>query len=407
MYVGPKISTDGLLLTLDAGNIKSFKEPTTNIAGDVYYSSRTYGSEYVASSWGGDYAVIYYYQNGGYNGLSYKKMIKTLSGTGGSYLDDNRFFPIEVGKTYTISCYMKANQNITPIYSQYSICINDNGGGGGNYELPSNPLYLTTDWQRFSWSYVADWSGTTYQSRHIVYEDISLPLEVYWCGFQVEEKDHVTPFVNGTRGNTVATGGGWKDLSGNINHGELSYSSSGISFNTIGELKFDGTDGKITLPVSCYPLNENVSVEIVMRRNSDEAVVWASSGLFFRGDWAGTDFYFMRNTSGSSYYGDSSWANWVAIKANFDAGQLVHLIYTHDVVSGVWCVYLNGKLSRTITVDPNSYIGLTESMTDYTLGYGAGTYMEMDISLYRHYNRVLSNVEVARNFDAIKERFSL
>jgi hypothetical protein len=33
--------------------------------------------------------TVVYYQNGGYNNLPYKKLTKTVSGTGGSYLPDH------------------------------------------------------------------------------------------------------------------------------------------------------------------------------------------------------------------------------------------------------------------------------------------------------------------------------
>jgi hypothetical protein len=67
-----------------------------------------------------------------------------------------------------------------------------------------------------------------------------------WSCMQVEQKSYATTFVAGTRGTTVATGGGWADLTGNGNHGEL---VNGVreSGDNLGSLDFDGVDDYIDM----------------------------------------------------------------------------------------------------------------------------------------------------------------
>ncbi|MDD3939811.1 MAG: LamG domain-containing protein, partial [Patescibacteria group bacterium] len=103
------LASDGLIghWSMD---VNKDDEYTENIAPYVDYSNRTYDQEYTPSCWGGDTGVAYYYEDGGFNNLPYKKLIKTGGGTGGCYLDDNRYLTIEDNKTYIISAYMKANR---------------------------------------------------------------------------------------------------------------------------------------------------------------------------------------------------------------------------------------------------------------------------------------------------------
>lgn len=224
-------------------DFNQYQEPTTNIAPYTDYSNRTYNNDYTASSWGGDLATITYYQNGGYDNLPYKKMIKTTGGTGGSFLDDNIPITITNNTTYTISVYMKASTNVT--LDPYCLCINriaDNA-----YRTAAVNFYLTTTWQRYSWTYTSgsDHAGT-YQSRHIIYIDNDLPIEIYWCGFQIEQKDHVTPFVNGTRTAKVY------DKSGYNNNAELTEATAPTYVNESivnnGCYEFDGIDDFIQIP---------------------------------------------------------------------------------------------------------------------------------------------------------------
>jgi hypothetical protein len=174
-------------------------QSTTNLLPYPDYSNRTYDNVYTASSWGGDAATVAYYKTGGFNNLPYKKLTKTAGGTGGSYLDDHVGFTIADNTTYVVSGYMKASRNI----SVNGYCLSLNRGSDNVYRTNGVGYNLTTEWQRFSWVYN---SGTghagTYSIRSIVYDDDNLPLEVYWCGLQVEQKSYITPFINGTRNNT-------------------------------------------------------------------------------------------------------------------------------------------------------------------------------------------------------------
>jgi hypothetical protein len=88
-----------------------FQEPTTNILPNPNFEDRNYNTPYTASQWGGDTAIITYYSEGGYNNLPYYHLIRTADGSGGTYHDNHSPITLVEGKTYTLSAYIKSNQD--------------------------------------------------------------------------------------------------------------------------------------------------------------------------------------------------------------------------------------------------------------------------------------------------------
>ena len=358
-------------------------EPTVNLAPHPYYTNRIYNSPYTAASWGGDAATVHYYSDGGFNNLPYKKMIKTAGGTGGSYLDDNIGIPILDNKTYTISGYMKASRNI----SFNGHCLNINRISDNTYRLAGG-FSVTTDWKRYSWTYDSG-SGHAglYQSRHIIYDDSDLPLEIYWCGFQVEEKPYTTPFVNGSRypnnlplafphgANTVINSGiaafnnfsevgpvngliGWWPLNGNANdvgvralHGTASGATTAPGLGQLA-YSFDGVDDYIDSNITAATLALNFSGSLITK--SVGALALDVGDIAYR---------FMSARKGA---GSTLWA--VGIDKNrllkvmawngtahvyftgmtLSADTFYHIAFTYD--GAAFRVYVDGTLSITASV---------------------------------------------------------
>ena len=398
---GSNIVTDGLVLLVDAGNVKSFRgEPTVNLAPYVDYSNFTYNYEYTAASWGGDAATVYYYNSGGYNNMPYKKMIKTSGGTGGSFADGNQYFTIENNKTYSISCWMKANHEQS-VDSNLYLCINRSSDNTYRYN-PS--IYLTTEWVRYSWTYVsgADHSGTTYISRHIVYDNDNLPLEVYWCGFQVEEKSYVTPFVNGTRGTTVATGGGLLDQSGNNNNGELvngpTYSSSNM-----GSLVFDGTNDYISdysVPDSILNSGSWAISTWCKFSGVSKAYDNAIIGAGYAGGNAGLH---LSERSSFVYFG--FYGNDLPGTIPLSINTWYNIVFVFNYISKLKQIYVNGGFDNS-----NGTIGYSGTGSNLEIGrypWSTGHLFYGNISNVSIYNRALTAAEILQNYNATKTRYGL
>ena len=396
---GPYIANNGLVLYLDASNIKSFRgEPTTNLAPYPDYSNRTFNQEILASSWGGDVAYVTYFPNGGYNNMPYKMLAKVAGGTGGSQLDDHVGFTIEDGKTYTISCYMKASRNVT--INRYGLDINrieDN-----YYRIATVDFDLTTEWQRIVWVYnaVTGHAGI-YQSRQIIYNDDNLPLYIYWCGFQVEQKSYATPFANGTRGTTVATGGGWADLSGNANHGEL---LNGPIYDSDigGSLIFDGSNDEIyvnhadnlnfignqqyTALAWIYPTLGGVTWHgVISKGNSQQYALTINSPNAY--------FHYETNQGGvaamNSPVGSVSVNAWQYVGIRFDGSNKT--------------IWKNGAIMATQNA---STLNSTTNTEQLRLGEANnGEQFAGKISNVKIYNRALTLDEILQNYNATKSRY--
>lgn len=255
-------ASDGLLASY---KFNDYDEPTVNLAPYPNYENRNYNQAYAAAGWSGDAATIYYYGSGGYNNLAYKKMIKTAGGAGGVYLDDNVGILIEDNKTYTVSGWMKASSDV--VVNGYALDINR--GSDNKYITNGGSFNLTTNWQRYSWTFTTGVGDAgVYQSRHIIYLDDNLPLEVYWSGFQVEQKANVTNYTLTSRLSKVT------DYSGNNILGYMS-NQSFPTFNK-DEYIFDGNDEIIGSNVEAYSV----------RSNSDFTTNYA--GYLFESVWTPT-----------------------------------------------------------------------------------------------------------------------
>lgn len=339
-----------------------YEEPTINIAPWTDYANRTYGLAYSAASWGGDEATFYYYANGGYNNLPYKKIIKTAGGTGGSYMDDNYDFQIENNRIYTISAYMRSNQPSVSVLG-YALCINRYSDN--SYRLGSS-ITLSTEWQRISWIYVSgsDHAGR-YKSRHIIYNDDNLPLEVYWCGFQVEEKPYITPFTDGERTADIL------DYSGYNNHQaiDLAYSPKWISDSArgLGAYEFF-TSSKINTPLAVTSdlfAQNSSSFTLMAWVKPLEAVYDASYAMLVGGTnnsgfgimcyQSQEPFAYFRNVNGTyqTSLGTMTLNEWHHLAMMVDKGLMSMAFYVNGVRVGSPVSIMNGSFSANSTFSIN------------------------------------------------------
>ena len=188
-YLGPNITNDGLVLCLDAANDKSFRgEPTVNLV-----SSPT-----TEVTWG-------------YEFMQYCDIAPIFDTYGTAVI-------------YSLSVDLKsANTGVTNVINVYM-----QNGSYTKYSFVSQGVTVTTEYQRFKFENLtaagptALWLANTPDDNRAMlacYGTYGTGNNPIMKNVQIEIKNHCTPFVVGTRGTTVATGGGWKDLS-NSNNGE-------------------------------------------------------------------------------------------------------------------------------------------------------------------------------------------
>lgn len=380
LFYSPRIVTDGLILAFDAGSERSFRgEPTTNLISNAntmpgwinYYRttlSTTFITEFGTTgyrfinqpSWNGIYNVFNLVNTGVY---TFSAWFRYLNGS----INNN-------GATVYISNYggedtaVQINKSLIGIWQRISITI--------NVRSPSNVFF-----------YLISYGGTDNGTGNPDFSswEVTMP--------QIEAKTYATPFVNGTRGTTVATGGGLIDLTGKGNNGEL---INGPLYNSsnFGGIQFDGTNDRIDVNSNLGILS-NYSIMFWARRDEESRMPIATR--------ANSDFY---------WFGDNSWR----YVHSGVAGEYYYPKPTSipAFTWGNYCVVYNGAnvsiYRQGIFQGSQNTTGFADWSGGLMIGYwpAGGTYAWKGIisSVY-FYNKPLTQEEILQNFNTTKNRYGL
>jgi hypothetical protein len=223
----------------------------------------------------------------------------------------------------------------------------------------------------------------------------------------------MTDFIAGTRGTTVATGGGWADLSGNTNHGEL---VNGPTFNSdnLGSLVFDGVNDYVDFtdkPEFTFT-DAKFSLELFFRyvdkTNADNSMVGKRDYGFTQREY---NFYIFEPSSTPSLrfiVSSNLTANWTVVASSTIQKNIwYHAVATSD--AGVGRIYLNGVLNAT---NNSMHSSTTNGTSPLTIGnaFNSGStlqYFNGSIPLVRIYNRALTPQEIRQNFYATRGRYGV
>ena len=240
---GPNIVKQGLVLHLDAANQRSFRgEPTENLA---YNSNGTIDFDISGLS-GSDINLEEI------SPIVYKITSGTNSGDSSSFRMKFNLSKLENGKTYTLSYNYRIISGGS-LFRMTDWC-----------DVSTFISKIDKDYTNYSFS-SATGTRSTYDNTFRFMDfriDNNTVVEIW--NIQLEQKPYPTPFVNGTRGTTFETGGGWVDLSANSNHGALENGVQHDSSNK-GSLVFDGVDDYVNVnPTFNYfpTYNHSVTYEV-------------------------------------------------------------------------------------------------------------------------------------------------
>jgi hypothetical protein len=407
VYGGPEVVTDGLVLCLDAGNARSFRgRAATNLV--VSPKSVTTGYATTVPTRLNNQLVNF---DGTYTaGMLVGTGDQYFAYTGASTTNGNR---------YTASWYMKAG-SLTTVFLSWGGAHNGNRTNF-TFNLVSGQITIST--LASGETYGADnlgngwwrvWYTSTLSSGNYYFPQINIGSgSVYIGGLQIETGSSPSSFVEGNRGTTVATGGGWADLSGRGNHAEL-INGVGESRGNGGAIVFDGSNDKGTFssPISA---NSPQTYEIWAKAISSPT---ATNGFS----------YLLHNHVSSSLIGSSYMAigyggiigvsgieqneiyacfsgAWTTMKTSVIANTITpnQILLTWDGTSQK--AYVDGKFrvsAQLLTVSQNF-------STITAFGDSINTYRPIvgNIYLIKIYNRSLSAAEVAQNYAATRGRFGL
>lgn len=360
----PKIITDGLLFAYDIGNTeKSGKgAPTENL---------------IAIS-GSDAGIL-------------------RSGVGYSYYGQNISSAVQ-------SRWSAGNNQLTLSFEgrrDYSI----GGTGSGNDGFPQAYVYFS-DWSwavavgvvTYSWSRgsvtftMPDPTGKAVMFD-IYHMNAGNPGLSYSRNHQVEFSTYATPFVNGTRTNTQAV----LDLTGvsTITAINMAYASNGaITFNgstsgmTVSTSLFNRVNGS-QMTVACWIKPSRLSgvYQMLVDNRSDNQYNW----MLYQHTNDGSIQLHGLNQNKSTYIPT--------------VGTWIYVVNTVDP-AGNSILYINGVVQQTVT-------GFTYNLSSPSLlcigRFGASGYepYQGSIEAVQLYNRVLSQDEIQRNFNALRGRYGI
>lgn len=396
-FRGPKIITNGLILYLDAANTKSFRgEPTTNtISHPVNISNWSKQETTVGSS------PAFYREIDGKIIPFYKvtstsltdPFIYTISSPGNI---SNRTF------TYTVYLCTDSNQPSTNI-------VLFTYGSSPSFEgssVTSQTITITSDPKRYTLvsTYGAGFNSTVL--THRVDLNQSTLGYLYVGGAQVEEKSYSTHFIDGTRGSTVATGGGLIDLSSNANNGAL---VSGVTYNSekYGSLYFDGVDDHVLTTLSTFGNNMTWEAWVYCEGNVSTYNMFMGRALPYFSFFGGNSLYFSNNISGVQ--------RTIQTATNLSYNTWYHALFTtsYDGANTTMKIYTNGAETATGTWagSQENYGGSYKIMLGDGNGFNDGTSpwypFKGRVSNVKVYNRTLTTNEITNNYNTLKSRFGL
>jgi hypothetical protein len=212
---------------------------------------------------------------------------------------------------------------------------------------------------------------------------------------------------NSVTSNTLASGGGLYDLSGN--NYNINLTSSAIAFDSGGYYFNANSQGAITTPVANSVL-DNLS------NNSHTYECWFKllgtppglyGGYFFGRQGYHSGFYHDKGTPNIIY--TTTWYNDVtntALGVTLSLNTWYHGVFVNDVENAMRYLYINGVLrdSATLTKQLRQY----SSTVPYYIGAASTDYASNSIvSTAIAYNRALTFAEIQQNFNATRKTYGV
>ena len=404
---GPDIVSDGLVLALDAADNNSFRgEPTTNILG-TYVDPTFENGTTSGDGWAFDAKTDGIRAYNSLNPYAGSYCMELTNSTVSSIAFWRSNIPVVSGTKYTMTVYAKnIDCPTTPYFSGVNISLDS----GENSSFSG----INSEWKRFKATYTATATGN---AQFYIRTGANATQGSFLIdNFQIEEKSYATRFTTGTRGTTVATGGGWADISGNDNHGEiLNGTSTSNDGSVLGALDFDGTNDLVNINIDSWIRTvDDITVEGVIKIPLGASLTggpWAvltdhSTNTEKDGFW-----WHMRLGGGYTYfrvedtvYGERgiTFSN----PSTFSSGNTYHIV-TVVGTNGVY-IYNNGELVENYN-PPFNWADISSSHTAI-LNIGRtypGYWLNSSIYTIKVYDRALSASEILANYNSQKTRFGL
>lgn len=385
-FHSPRVVTDGLILYLDVGSDKSFRgEPTTNVV-----SNPLPVTSWGVSNFGGSTATRTFLTE---NNIPFVRYTDVTSISGYPRFQDSVFLNSAI-ITGTFSTSFEARGTTG---AELMLRIYENGS-----TKISNTATLTSNWVRYKF----EGQTTAFNLNQPYFHPLTTGATYDIRNIQIEAKPYTTPFVNGTRGTTVATGGGLIDMSRNNNNGGFVNNPTFDSDN-LGSIVFDGVDDIITVP-STNLINCDYSVDVWVKCNTINRINGIIGDLQF--DWWALSIQSNNTVRARHKESDALGGPVVISNTQITANKWYHICMTFSLENGMK-LYINGIIDNS-TSNTQPFL-LNNRGPQYIGQYRGGSssspnVLDGDIAMVRIYKfKTLTANEVQNNYNALKGRFGL
>lgn len=409
----PSIVTNGLVMCLDGANYKSFKgTPATNILNSIAFQQANQNGAFYKVTNGTETVYI---PSLGYVSSKYVDFYNDYGGGSGACCP-NLFsygtgLAVSPSTTYTYSIIYKTTTGYS--HPNYMYRYEYNSGGGyvteSGVHSTSNRTSLGDNWW-FAWGQFTTQATTATLNTYLFHYEYATQNRVYVYKAALYQGTYIIPpehMLNSSenRGASVATGGGWADLSNNSNHGTL-VNGPVYSSDNGGSLVFDGINERIDLPfTSIFDISGSITMEGFIYPTAYKTsggyggmLITKTASYYseLKGDGKIRAYFYGLDSPG---YHDSN--------GTAPLNTWTHFAVVRNASTSTITIYLNGSLDRVISpVTGNIVIQQTYPVT---LGSYVGSSYEYTgrISNAKIYNRALTSAEVSQNFNALRGRFGI
>ena len=386
---GPQIVRSGLVLGLDASNMRSYSPNVMPNPTNIFAWSGTGNNNCTLS---GDTTITRQY------GSIPLKMVMTgtdpYTATYGSSI--NNLAPAASGQTWTLSFYAKSSETVT------GNCYIFGANSSGAYiEAPSTSFTVTTSWQRFTFTTTLGNASTAFIQMRFGGSSGQVGKTIWWDGVQLERASSATTFNPYYFGNTA-----WRDFSGNGYHFTLDNSGAYSITNGIKHMNFEGSYGVARRLVS--------GVLTDVPNFTDATIMIFSSLLNANANWrtltrgAANDHQVIIQQGGNTLgMFDNNAGTFVT--SGFDTDTIPDRYTKFNFLC--WRLSQNSPYYQFQYNDNASITTITNVLATFNNGFatigGIGNPDQYwgKISAFLYYNRHLSQSEISQNYQAFKSKF--
>jgi hypothetical protein len=403
-FAGPDIAETGLVLALDAADFNSFRGQSID---NMYYISN--GGSANSSIWHmpmggtatGTYTTSHSY--GTWNGNTIFEVTVSAGTIPGGYESFRDCISASLNATYGSTRRLTAKVRMIK-GTIATLGVHNGGGNGGGTYTTFNEYLVPKDVNIKDGWYLLDTdvSGSYPFGQCVGIGILSADIKFLVTEMMVHNTSNSVRFTPTTRGTTVATGGGWADLIGRGNNGEL---INGVkeSGDNGGSLSFDGSDDRVTIPTISLG-NGNLPWTCTAWVKTTTTVNSLGYGSVLSNSSGGPVYSMMGVNNGKIVYWtyqNAAWAQKLGVGKTIN-DNVWHFLSWVNYSNYTMDMYVDGALDSNVA---NSTSGNNNPINIIGASWAAA--LSANIAQVSIYNRALSAAEVSQNFNMMRGRFGI